>query len=108
METHEDGDLCGLSAKNLARRIAARDVTAVQALEAYLARIGRRNPELNAVVSLEASSARKAAEAADAALARGEIAGPLHGVPITLKDGNDVAGFRTTVGTQVFDRIADQ
>jgi len=48
------------------------------------------------------------AEAADAALRRGEIWGPLHGVPMTLKDGHDVAGLRTTVGTLQFDRVADE
>jgi amidase len=48
------------------------------------------------------------AGAADSALARGESLGPLHGVPLTLKDGNDVAGLRTTIGTARFDRVADE
>ena len=101
-------DVCALSARELAQRIAGRELSAVEALDAHLARIERRNPELNAVVSLDVESARRQAEAADLALARGEVHGPLHGVPITLKDGNDVAGLRTTLGTEIFDRVADE
>jgi amidase len=101
-------EVCTLSARELAQRIARRELSAVEVLEAHLARIERRNPELNAVVSLDIESARRQAEAADVALARGEIRGPLHGVPLTLKDGNDVAGLRTTLGTELFDRVADE
>ena len=101
-------DICGLPARELARRIIGRELTAVETLDAHLARIERRNPELNAVVSLDLAAARRQAEAADVALARGEIRGPLHGVPLTLKDGNDVAGLRTTLGTERFDRIAEE
>jgi amidase len=63
---------------------------------------------LNAVVSLDIEAAGRQAEAADATLARGEAGGPLHGVPLTLKDGNDVAGLRTTLGTELFDRVATE
>jgi amidase len=100
-------DPCALSATELAKRIARRELSAVEALEAHLARIERKNAELNAVVSLDVEGARRAAEAADVALSRREVRGPLHGVPITLKDGNDVAGLRTTLGTAVFDRVAE-
>ena len=92
--------MCALPAGKLARQIADRELSAVEALEAHLARIEQRNPDLNAVVSLDAEAARKQAEAADAALAAGLVRGPLHGVPLTLKDGNDVAGLRTTLGTE--------
>jgi amidase len=108
MNTAPGNDVCALSARELARRIASRELSAVEALDAHLARIERRNPELNAVVSLDIEAARRKAEAADIALARGEVLGPLHGVPLTLKDGNDVAGLRTTLGTQIFDRVADE
>jgi amidase len=101
------GDVCSLSATELAKRLARRELSAVEVLEAHLARIDQRNATLNAVVSLDVASARAQAETADRALARGELRGPLHGVPITLKDGHDVAGLRTTLGTEVFDRIAD-
>jgi amidase len=99
---------CELPARVLARRLRRRQLTAVEALEAHLERIEQRNGTLNAVVSLDARRARKLAEAADAALRRGEVRGPLHGVPMTLKDAHDVAGLRTTVGTAPLDRIADE
>jgi amidase len=99
---------CELPARVLARRLRRRQLTAVEALEAHLERIEEHNPMLNAVVSLDADRARKLAEAADAELRRGEIRGPLHGVPMTLKDAHDVAGLRTTVGTVELDRVADE
>jgi amidase len=102
------GGLHELSARRLAEAIAGRRVSAVDALAACLARIDARNPALNAVVSLDEAGARAAAVAADAAIAAGELRlGCLHGVPITLKDGHDVAGMRTTAGTPALDRIAD-
>jgi amidase len=108
MNTTPANDLCAQSARELARRIAGRELSAVEALDAHLARIEQQNPRLNAVVSLDIEAARRQAGAADTALARGQVPGPLHGVPITLKDGNDVAGLRTTLGTGVFDRIAGE
>src|SRR3984893_1338880 len=103
-----ENDVYALSARELARRIACRELSAVEALEANLARIERRNPEATDWVSLDIEAARRQAEAADTALGRGEIRGPLHGVPLTLKDGNDVAGLRTTLGTERFDRVAEE
>ena len=108
MSPTPDDAVCALSARELAGRIARRELSAVEALDAHLARIERRNPELNAVVSLDIQAARRQAESADSSLARGELRGPLHGVPLTLKDGNDVAGLRTTLGTELFDRVADE
>jgi amidase len=108
MNPAPENDVCALPAGELARRIAIRELSAVEVLDAHLARIERRNGELNAVVSLDIAAARRQAEAADVALARGEVRGPLHGVPLTLKDGNDVAGLRTTLGTERFDRVADE
>lgn len=99
---------CELPARLMARRLKRRQLTAVEALEAHLERIEERNPGLNAVVSLDVDWARKLAKEADAALRRGEIRGPLHGVPMTLKDAHDVAGLRTTVGTMELDRVAEE
>jgi amidase len=96
------------SARELARLQRERRVSAVEMLEAHLERIERHNPSLNAVVSLDPDRARERAEAADAALARGEVWGPLHGVPMTLKDAFDVAGLRTTVGTGALDRVPSE
>jgi amidase len=103
-----DDDPCAVPAHELARRLRAGQASAVDALDAHLARIEKHNPELNAVVSLDAARARTQAEAADAALRRGETVGPLHGVPMTIKDAYDVAGLRTTVGTPVLDRVPDR
>jgi amidase len=99
---------CELPARVLARRLRRRELSAVEALDAHLQRIDKHNPALNAVVSLDAERAGERAAAADAALRRGAPVGPLHGVPMTLKDGHDVAGLRTTVGTALFDRVADE
>ena len=100
--------LCDVSATELARRLRERRCSAVEALDAHLARIGTRNPTLNAVVSLDAERARERAVAADRALERGEHWGPLHGVPMTLKDGHEVAGLRTTLGTTELDHVAGE
>jgi amidase len=68
-------------------------------LQAHLAQIARDNPALNAVITLDVEGAEQRAREADAALARGEIWGPLHGVPFTLKDAHATAGMRTTTGS---------
>lgn len=83
-------------ATELAHRIRTRECSAVEVLEAHLARIERRNPVINAVVTLDAERARDRAEAADEALERDEVWGPLHGVPFTVKDHFSTAGLRTT------------
>jgi len=86
------------SAGELAAAIRAHTVSAVEVLDAYLAQIDRWNPTLNAIVTLDADGARRRAVAADVALAHGVWWGPLHGVPVTLKDGHSTAGLRTTAG----------
>ncbi len=76
----------------------------VNGLEMYYEIHGTGNPTLNAVITLNAEQARKQAREADEALARGEVWGPLHGVPFTLKDAHATAGMRTTTG---FPPLAD-
>jgi amidase len=95
------------SATELARAILAGTMSAVEVLEAHLAQIDNHNPALNAIVTLEAESARRCARAADESLARGEVWGPLHGVPFTLKDGFATKGVRSTAGFPSFDHIPD-
>ncbi|MFP3981624.1 MAG: amidase, partial [Desulfobacterales bacterium] len=68
-------------------------------LEYYLERVQRFNPQLNAIVQTCPESARKQAKKADAALARGEVWGPLHGVPVTIKDTLEVVGMPCTSGS---------
>ena len=87
------------SAKRMARAIGDGDVSAAEVVEAHLARIQEVNPTINAVVRLAAERARAEAAEADAALARGERKGALHGVPFTLKDSIDTEGVITTGGT---------
>lgn len=87
------------SAKKLAQAIRAKEISSREAVEAYLKRIDMVNPKLNAVVQLSPETASKQALKADEALAHGEIQGPLHGVPITLKDSFDSAGLISTGGT---------
>jgi amidase len=86
------------TATEIAAAIQRRRCSASEALEMYLARIARHNPALNAVITLDEPGARARAREADAALARGELWGPLHGVPMTIKDALETAGLRTTGG----------
>lgn len=86
------------SAIELAEIIRSRKVSATEVLEAHLAQINQHNPQLNAICTLDAAHARTLAQQADAASARGESWGVLHGVPITVKDIFETAGLRTTAG----------
>lgn len=86
------------SALELASAIRERRCTAAELVELYLSRIERHNAALNAVCTLDAAGARRRAREADAALARGERQGPLHGVPMTIKDALETEGVRTTGG----------
>lgn len=83
----------------MARRVRAREISALELIEAHIARIEQVNPKLNAVVQLAAERARAEARKADAALAKGEPTGPLHGVPFTLKDAIETEGIISTGGT---------
>lgn len=97
-------DIVFASTTELAAAIRTRQLSAVEALEAHLAQIERHNPSLNAVINLNAEQACEKAQQADEALARGEVWGPLHGIPYTLKDAHSTAGMPTTVG---FPLLAD-
>ena len=87
-----------LSAIELARRIADRQLSSVEVVEAHLNRMAAVNPALNAVVRVLADEARASAVLADNRLAAGESVGPLHGVPFTVKENIDMAGLPTTWG----------
>ena len=84
------------------RAVRERQISARELLELHLDRIAARNPELNAIVSLDPERARRAAAVADAAQAAGEPLGPLHGLPFAFKDTHAVAGWRTTYGSPLF------
>jgi amidase len=91
-------DMALRPAHELAAAIRRRELSSRELLDHYLARVERLNPPLNAVVTLDVEGARRAADAADAALTRGGELGPLHGVPMTVKDTYETAGMRTTCG----------
>jgi len=86
------------SAVAIARQIRERKISAADALEHFLARVAKYNPKLNAIIWLDVERARARAKAADAAFAKGETWGPLHGVPMTIKESYNVAGSPTTWG----------
>ncbi|PYS75892.1 MAG: amidase, partial [Acidobacteria bacterium] len=88
------------SATELARAIVEKEVSSEEVVNAHLARIEEANPKLNAVVRLTADAARARAREADAALARGDTWGPLHGVPVTIKDAFETAGVVSVGGTR--------
>ncbi len=91
-------DLVFLSAYQLAQMIRDRTVSSVELLDAYLAQIARHNPRLNAICTLDEDKARSRARQADEALAKGENWGPLHGIPMTIKDIFETEGLLTTAG----------
>ncbi len=90
------GDLVFLPAYQLADMIRTGKITSSEAVEAYLAQIAKHNKTLNAIVALDAEGARRRAREADEALKLGVIWGPLHGVPVTIKDNYATAGMKTT------------
>ncbi len=92
-------DIIYSSATSIAQSIRDKQVSAAEVVQAHLDRIAEVNPSLNAVVQLCADRALEEATEADAALARGDDTGPLHGVPMTLKDSLDTEGVVTTGGT---------
>ena len=91
-------DLCFRTASDLARAIRHREVSSTEVVNAFLARIAARNSALNAIVTLDEAKAREKARLADEAVAKGNLWGPLHGVPVTFKDVFETAGLRTTAG----------
>ncbi|MCB4823287.1 amidase family protein [Roseicella aerolata] len=96
-------DLATASATELAALVRAKRASPVEVTEAVLARIAACEPKLNAFVVLDEARARAAARAAEAALMRGEAPGPLHGVPVTIKDIQAVEGLPTRRGSRLSD-----
>jgi amidase len=98
----ERDELWHETATELALRIRRRELAAVEVMDAHLARIEQVNPLLNAIVTLDAEGARRAAADAERALAAGRTPGLLHGLPIAVKDLLDTAGMRTTYGSTLY------
>jgi amidase len=91
-------ELCLQPAHRLLALLRSRELSAADLLEHHAERLARLNPGLNAVIATDLDGARERARQADAAAARGDFRGPLHGLPMTIKDTLEVAGMPTTAG----------
>ena len=96
-----DTELLKLTISELAPKIRSREVSPVEVTEAALARADRLQPTLGSFITILHDQARSQAREREEALARGDYRGPLHGIPIGLKDNIATAGIRTTVGSKV-------
>src|SRR5262249_55221032 len=97
-------EVCWMSALELANRYRARELSPLEVVDALLARIEQLNPRLNAFLTVTADHAREAAQASQARLLRGELLGPLDGVPYSLKDLEPTKSIRTTFGSKFFEQ----
>jgi amidase len=98
--------LCFQSALQIAAQLRQRQLSAVECLEYFRARVERLNPALNAIVVFDWERAREGARRADQTLAQGLPCGPLHGVPMTIKESFDVANLPTTWGDPNISHVA--
>jgi aspartyl-tRNA(Asn)/glutamyl-tRNA(Gln) amidotransferase subunit A len=96
-------DLTTLTLTDAAEAVRAKRASPTELVKACLARIDTYNPKLNAFITITGDSALAQAAALEKELAAGRIRGPLHGIPIALKDNIDTAGVRTTAASSVFD-----
>jgi len=104
----QDDQLAFMSATDLAAAIRARRVSPVEVVRAALDRIHRAQPVLNAFITIAEDTAMAQAWEAEAAIMRGEVTGPLHGVPVAVKDLVPTQGIRTTWGSLIFkDHVPD-
>ncbi len=97
-----------MPAMEMAAAIRAKKVSPVEVVEAVLARIARLNPSLNAYCTVTAEEARTAAKAAEAAVMRATPVGPLHGVPVSIKDLVTTKGIRTTWGSKIHEHVVPE
>src|SRR5262249_29775913 len=98
----EKAEIPFLSVAQLSELIKSRQVSPVEVVEGYLERIDRLNDRLYAYLTVCRDQAVEAARALERELARGEYRGPLHGVPVAVKDQLNTAGIRTTLGPALF------
>src|ERR1700676_797442 len=95
-------ELCDIGAAELRRMIGAKEISPVELLDSCLRRIERVNPALNAVTAMCVDRAKSEAKAAERAVISGDPLGPLHGLPIGIKDLNETGGLRTTWGSPLY------
>lgn len=94
-----------LTLREMADQIRARKLSPVELMDAHFEHIAQHNPKLNAFVRIFEDEARAAAKRAGEALVDGSEIGPLHGIPVTIKDSFDVAGYPTTCGSRLFQHL---
>jgi aspartyl-tRNA(Asn)/glutamyl-tRNA(Gln) amidotransferase subunit A len=94
-------DICELNLTELSKLLAARELSSSEAVKATLTRLERLDGKLNAFITVPGEQAIAEAKKADEEIARGRYCGPLHGVPVTIKDLFETAGVRTTAGSKI-------
>ena len=95
--------ICWMSATEIADAVRRKRLSPVEVVDAVLAQVDHVNPELNAIITLTDELAREQARAAEQRVMRGEELGPLHGVPIAIKDLEETQGIRTTFGSKLYE-----
>ena len=98
-------ELCYASAGTLSRLVQSKEVSPVDIIDAHLARIEATEPMLNSFITLLPEEARAAARRAEREIQSGNYKGPLHGIPVALKDLFNTGGVRTTSGSRIFDNF---
>ena len=101
-------ELCYLSAGELSRLIQRKDVSPVEVIDAHLDRIAATDGVLNSFITLLPEQARAAARRAETQIQEGHYLGPLHGIPVGLKDLFNTGGVRTTSGSRIFDNFVPE
>ena len=98
-------EICYMSAGDLSKLVQNKAISPVEIIEAHLTRIDATEPVLNSFITLLADEARGAALQAEKDIQAGRYKGPLHGIPVALKDLYDTGGVRTTSGSRIFDNF---
>jgi len=101
-------ELCFLSAGEMAAAVKKKKLSPVEIVDAILARIEKVNPKVNAYCTVVPEMAREAAKKAETEVMRGEEIGPLHGVPVSIKDLTLTAGIRTTWGSKIYEHFVPE
>ena len=96
-------EICYMGAGDLSKLVQSKEISPVEIIEAHLTRIDATEPMLNSFITLLADQARKSARQAEKDIQAGRYKGPLHGIPVALKDLYNTGGVRTTSGSKIFD-----
>jgi len=96
-------EICYMGAGDLSKLVQSKEISPVEIIEAHLTRIDATEPMLNSFITLLADQARKSARQAEKDIQAGRYKGPLHGIPVALKDLYNTGGVRTTSGSRIFD-----